>query len=260
MLTDSQREAILARLRLERRPAAAVQIPRRPAGAGGVPLSYGQEQLWFIDRFAPGLATYNVPCAITARGALDQAALADALRRLVERHEALRTRLVSAPDGHPVQVIDPPGPVALETVTLEAAPPQAVGPDTVTPETVTPRAIAPDAVLPEAVAPQAVTPEAVAPRAVAPQARDARLRELILTAAMRPFDLAAGPLLRCALVRLAADEHLLVVVVGRGPAARPGRLVRVLGDRARRRTRRASRALRRLRGVGARSHPGQRAG
>ena len=40
----------------------------------------------------------------------------------------------------------------------------------------------------------------------------ARLRELVLAEALRPFDLAAGPLLRACLVRLGEAEHALVVV------------------------------------------------
>ncbi len=40
----------------------------------------------------------------------------------------------------------------------------------------------------------------------------AKLRELVLAEAMRPFDLAAGPLLRACLVRLGEAEHMLVAV------------------------------------------------
>jgi thioesterase domain-containing protein/acyl carrier protein len=40
-------------------------------------------------------------------------------------------------------------------------------------------------------------------------ARDARVRELTLEEANRPFDLSRGPLLRCQLLRLALDDHVL---------------------------------------------------
>ncbi|MGW0436009.1 amino acid adenylation domain-containing protein [Micromonospora sp. NPDC003197] len=43
--------------------------------------------------------------------------------------------------------------------------------------------------------------------------RGQRLTELVETTGRAPFDLATGPLLRLQLIRLAADEHLLVVVV-----------------------------------------------
>lgn len=61
MLTDSQRAALTARLP-KGRAAASAAIPSRTAGRGDdLPLSFAQEQLWFIDRLAPGQPTYNVP-------------------------------------------------------------------------------------------------------------------------------------------------------------------------------------------------------
>jgi amino acid adenylation domain-containing protein len=164
MLTDAERAALAVRLRRGR--AIMTEIPRRPAGLRDVPMSYGQEQLWFIDRFAPGVTAYNIPNAIRVSGPLDQAALRRALNLLVARHEALRTRLAAA-DGRPVQLIDPPGPVPLELADLSGL------------------------TLPQ---------------------RQARLRECIDTEAVRPFDLAAGPLLRVLLLRLAEAEHVLLAV------------------------------------------------
>jgi amino acid adenylation domain-containing protein len=175
MLTDSQRDALVARLRQNRTDAVGSgdpgQIPARRAGLTELPLSYAQEQVWFMDRFAPGLPNYNIPYAIRVRGPLDPEALRQALLRLTERHEALRTRLVpvdiDSGDGA-TQVVDPPAPLALATEDLAG---------------------------------------------LEPAQRNARMREFIHAETMRPFDLAAGPLLRCSLVRLAADEHLLFVVV-----------------------------------------------
>src|SRR5882724_447874 len=84
MLTDAQRAALTTRLRRGRAEAAG-GIPRRPAGPPptDAPLSYGQEQLWFVDRFAPGQATYNIPLALRLSGPLDPAVLQDALGALV---------------------------------------------------------------------------------------------------------------------------------------------------------------------------------
>src|ERR1700722_5009485 len=119
MLTDSQRKALVVRLRQSRpgtagRPGTAAGVPRRRAGRAGLPLSYGQEQLWFVDRFAPGLPTYNIPHAIRVSGALDHLALKRALGALMARHEVLRTRLVTSDNGRPRQVIDPPQPSVIE--------------------------------------------------------------------------------------------------------------------------------------------------
>ncbi|MGM1064983.1 amino acid adenylation domain-containing protein, partial [Saccharothrix sp. Mg75] len=69
---------------------------------------FGQQRLWFLDRFAPGSAVYNVPVALRLRGALDRAALRRALDVLVERHAALRTTFPDS-GGEPVQLVAPTG-------------------------------------------------------------------------------------------------------------------------------------------------------
>ncbi len=97
------------------------------AGAGVTepPLSFAQEQLWFIDEFHHGLAAHNVPTLLRLRGPLDTAALHRALDAVTARHEALRTRLLAGPDGQPVQVVDPPDSVPLPVTDLSAAGPAA---------------------------------------------------------------------------------------------------------------------------------------
>ncbi|QOC93358.1 non-ribosomal peptide synthetase [Micromonospora craniellae] len=81
--------------------------------ATGVPtvLSPGQERLWFLDRWRPGLPLYNVPVAFALTGAVDPDALGAAVQLLVDRHESLRTaidteqgrpRLLRAEAGTPV--------------------------------------------------------------------------------------------------------------------------------------------------------------
>ncbi|HEX4704725.1 MAG TPA: amino acid adenylation domain-containing protein [Pseudonocardiaceae bacterium] len=134
-------------------------IPRRDNDLAGYPLTAGQEQLLFVERFAPGLAAYNLPFGLRLRGELDIAALAGALGTVIARHDALRTA-IGVRDGQPVQVISAPAPVEL-------------------------------------------TPE--------PCADEAELASALDTAATTPFDLAAGPLIRYRLYRLAADDHTLAI-------------------------------------------------
>jgi amino acid adenylation domain-containing protein len=104
MLTDSQRAAMAARLRQGR---DTMTIPRRSSELTELPLSSGQEQLWFIDQFAPDLATYNITGVVRISGPLDVDALGAAIDALVERHETLRTRMDSV-EGQPQQIICPP--------------------------------------------------------------------------------------------------------------------------------------------------------
>ncbi|WP_224284660.1 MupA/Atu3671 family FMN-dependent luciferase-like monooxygenase, partial [Streptomyces sp. LS1784] len=78
----------------------------------GAPLSYAQQRMWFLHRMLPDGGQYNEVKAIALDGPLDPQALDTALRRLVERHVALRS-VFREQDGEPFQqVLAPPaGPV-----------------------------------------------------------------------------------------------------------------------------------------------------
>ncbi|MFC5286472.1 amino acid adenylation domain-containing protein [Actinokineospora guangxiensis] len=76
----------------------------------GAPLSFAQEQLWFVDQVRPGGAEYVLHRAWRLRGPLDTAALRAALTGVAERHEVLRTRYDTS-DGVAEQITDDPAPV-----------------------------------------------------------------------------------------------------------------------------------------------------
>jgi amino acid adenylation domain-containing protein len=133
-----------------------------------IPLTFAQEQLWFIDEFHGGLAAHNLPSTIWLRGPLDVAALQRALAGLLTRHEALRTRLVAGADGQPTAVIDPPPHIELDVTDLVDS-----GSD----------------------------------------AASKRLSELASAEAAGVFHLAQDQPFRARLVRLAANEHALLIVV-----------------------------------------------
>src|SRR5262249_10181104 len=136
-------------------------------GDGDVPLSFAQEQLWVLDQLAPGDPAYNIGGAVRFHGALDTAALEQALHAIVSRHDILRTTF-AARAGHPIQVVAPAPAARLRLTDLSALP---------------------------------------------PQERDGKARELAVEEARGPFDLARGPLLRVRLLRLCADDHLLLLAV-----------------------------------------------
>ncbi|MFE3206135.1 amino acid adenylation domain-containing protein [Embleya sp. NPDC059237] len=93
-------------------PTGAAE-PRAGERVGG--LSFGQERLWFLDRFAPGDAAWNIPWLLRLSGPLDIEALRVAFAGVVARHDALRTRFPDD-EGRPVAVVAPPGPVPIEIV------------------------------------------------------------------------------------------------------------------------------------------------
>jgi amino acid adenylation domain-containing protein len=71
-----------------------------------LPLSYSQESLWFIDQL-DGSIQYHLPKVLRLKGELDENALTQSLKNVVERHEILRT-VIRSTDGRPWQkVMDP---------------------------------------------------------------------------------------------------------------------------------------------------------
>ncbi|MGV9263363.1 amino acid adenylation domain-containing protein [Kitasatospora sp. NPDC003701] len=91
-------------------PQSAADAVRPVARGGPLPLSFGQQRMWFLDRLEPGSHEYVVPLALRLTGPLDTGALRGALDALSARHEVLRTRYRDE-GGDPVQVVDPAGPV-----------------------------------------------------------------------------------------------------------------------------------------------------
>ncbi len=82
------------------------------------PVSFGQEQLWYIDLLEPGSSVYNVPLAIRLRGRLDQMVLLKSINHLIHRHEVLRTSF-QAENGVPLQMVAPELTLKLAVVNLE---------------------------------------------------------------------------------------------------------------------------------------------
>ncbi|MEU8622514.1 amino acid adenylation domain-containing protein [Streptomyces sp. NPDC048623] len=87
-------------------PAAgpARSRPERRDRPEVLPLSYAQRGLWFLNRMDPADGTYNIPLVLRLSGDLDVLALEQALVRVAERHESLRTVFPEA-DGVPRQVV-----------------------------------------------------------------------------------------------------------------------------------------------------------
>ena len=103
----------------------ARSIPTCPRG-GRLRASHAQERLWFLDQLeAQGSAgrahAYLMPEAFSMSGRLDVACLERALQILVDRHESLRTSLVSV-EGVPMQVVASSAQLGLPLTDLGALP------------------------------------------------------------------------------------------------------------------------------------------
>ncbi|WP_405837609.1 non-ribosomal peptide synthetase [Streptomyces sp. NBC_01518] len=78
---------------LETRPkAGSAQAPR-------LPLSHGQERLWYLERIADGAPVHHVSAATLVEGPLDADRIAAALRDCVSRHDLLRSTFDDRGDG-----------------------------------------------------------------------------------------------------------------------------------------------------------------
>ncbi|HEX7154407.1 MAG TPA: amino acid adenylation domain-containing protein [Thermoanaerobaculia bacterium] len=129
-----------------------------------LPVSFAQQQLWFVDRLEGGSAQYIAPLALRLTGTLDRAALQSALDTIVARHEILRTTYVSR-DASAVQVISPAAPVAIKQIDLTT---------------------------------------------LSKDEQESAVERAAIEEATTLFDLAAGPMLRVALLALNAEEHVLL--------------------------------------------------
>ncbi|HVF48754.1 MAG TPA: amino acid adenylation domain-containing protein, partial [Pyrinomonadaceae bacterium] len=77
-----------------------------------LPLSFGQQRLWFFNQLEPDSALYNLSGGVRLSGELNVEALARTLSEVVRRHEVLRTTFTVV-DGEPAQVVEPPRPFEL---------------------------------------------------------------------------------------------------------------------------------------------------
>ncbi|WP_033442424.1 non-ribosomal peptide synthase/polyketide synthase [Saccharothrix sp. NRRL B-16314] len=104
-LPEHVRELLRARLagKAAGRPARADVIPPAPRDEP-LPLSAGQQRLWFLAQFQPDSTEYTSAVALRLTGSLDRHRLTGALRGLVRRHESLRTTFDQV-EGRPVQVV-----------------------------------------------------------------------------------------------------------------------------------------------------------
>ncbi|WP_316779508.1 non-ribosomal peptide synthetase [Streptomyces sasae] len=80
-----------------------------------LPLSPGQQRIWFSERLRSGVGEWVSGLVLPVPADAGVPAIQRALDLLAERHEALRSRFPEI-DGVPVQIVDPPAAVGLRVV------------------------------------------------------------------------------------------------------------------------------------------------
>ncbi|MBN8232592.1 AMP-binding protein [Corallococcus macrosporus] len=97
----------------------------QPVGREGVlPLSFAQEEMWLASRLDSSGGGYLIPVALELKGALQVVWLEEALREILQRHEALRTCFPEV-DGRPVQHVLPAAALPLPVEDLRGLAPEA---------------------------------------------------------------------------------------------------------------------------------------
>ncbi|APR77528.1 Siderophore biosynthesis non-ribosomal peptide synthetase [Minicystis rosea] len=112
--------AAVVRARIEADRGVAVPPIERVSRDGDLPLSFGQERLWFLAQLEPDNPAYVISSAARLRGPLDVGALSQALTELVRRHETLRTTF-AVRAGRPAQMLHAPRPIDLSIIDLSVA-------------------------------------------------------------------------------------------------------------------------------------------
>ncbi|HTB72268.1 MAG TPA: condensation domain-containing protein, partial [Polyangiaceae bacterium] len=98
-LPATDKRALLAELLARKAASAAIAptgpSPRIPGPAtrtsGRLPASFAQERVWFLHHLAPESPVYNVVAAARVHGPIVSTHVREALRRLLGRHEILRS-------------------------------------------------------------------------------------------------------------------------------------------------------------------------
>jgi acyl-CoA synthetase (AMP-forming)/AMP-acid ligase II/acyl carrier protein/NRPS condensation-like uncharacterized protein len=148
----------------------------RVASDSPQPVAIVQERMLRIEREVPGLPQFNLPFAYRLRGALNVTALGRSLAAVVRRHDSLRTEFAWR-DEEPVAFITPPSKIKPSLIVEDLA---------------------------------------TAVPAGNSRAKALLRKKAALAAeqeALKPFDMRRAPLFRARLLRLGADDHVLLLVV-----------------------------------------------
>ncbi len=81
------------------------------------PLSFAQQQLWFVHQLAPESSAYNIPLVVDFKGQLNVGLLEQSLKEIISCQAVLRTNFTVVGD-RPMQVINPTATIDLPVMDL----------------------------------------------------------------------------------------------------------------------------------------------
>ncbi|MEV4806268.1 condensation domain-containing protein [Nonomuraea sp. NPDC049421] len=97
-------------------PMATASVRFSGTRDGEAPLTWGQRLMWrAVHLMGPSQSFLNCPWVLPVHGRRDLPTVLNALRRMLERHESLRTTFTDTPDG-PVQRVARTGELTVELV------------------------------------------------------------------------------------------------------------------------------------------------
>ena len=96
---------ILSKLTPEKRLLLEQKVLNDPEAFNAFPLSFSQRRLWFLNQLEPSSTAYNIPFAIEISGSLNIDILEKSINKIVERHEILRSVIISVKET-PLQFIN----------------------------------------------------------------------------------------------------------------------------------------------------------
>ncbi len=94
--------------------------------ADGMPLSFAQQRIWFVEQLESGSSQFNMPAALRIKGELRVDCVLQACNALITRHEILRTRFTTRADNTPVQKVSESANLILQTHTVTGSDEQQV--------------------------------------------------------------------------------------------------------------------------------------
>jgi amino acid adenylation domain-containing protein len=118
---SAAKQALLERRLAKMRAAVSSPTIARTTLAKDVPVSFGQERMWFLNQFEPDTAAYNRPTVLHFHGPLDITLLERSLNEILRRHQVLRT-VYRQEANRPVQEVRDPTPIEIAVIDLQGVP------------------------------------------------------------------------------------------------------------------------------------------